>query len=198
VGKKKTKQGGVPRIFEFKDGKSDKFWEVSLDGNSHPVRSGRVGTDGQTKTKEFGDKEKAEASYQKLIGQKVKKGYVEVKQSEARSVNAIKAKSSLKEHAPFLDEIHNSPDEYGPYGVYADWLTERGDPRGEFIQLQWQLEDPKCKGPARKKIAATEKRGSRRENSTMDSRASVLSPNSLAGLLIQSKSISCGLNSRLC
>ncbi|HEY1551044.1 MAG TPA: TIGR02996 domain-containing protein [Kofleriaceae bacterium] len=29
-----------------------------------------------------------------------------------------------------------SPDDDTPRSVYADWLLERGDPRGEFIALQ--------------------------------------------------------------
>lgn len=35
-----------------------------------------------------------------------------------------------------LDEIAAAPDDDGPRTVYADWLLERGDPRGTFIALQ--------------------------------------------------------------
>lgn len=35
-----------------------------------------------------------------------------------------------------LAEIFAAPDDDGPRAVYADWLSERGDPRGEFITLQ--------------------------------------------------------------
>src|SRR5262245_49827440 len=38
--------------------------------------------------------------------------------------------------APFLDAIRAAPADDGPRLVYADWLEERGDPRGEFIRLQ--------------------------------------------------------------
>lgn len=33
-----------------------------------------------------------------------------------------------------------SPDDRAPYEVYADWLAERGDPRGEWIHVQLALE----------------------------------------------------------
>src|ERR1035438_10061962 len=33
------------------------------------------------------------------------------------------------------------PDDLAAHAAYADWLTEQGDPRGEFIQLQLALED---------------------------------------------------------
>ena len=65
------------RYFEYSDGKSNKFWEISVDGASHTVRYGRIGTDGTTKTKEFDDEDEAMADAQKLIAQKVKKGYEE-------------------------------------------------------------------------------------------------------------------------
>ncbi|MCG8421806.1 MAG: FHA domain-containing protein [Proteobacteria bacterium] len=35
-----------------------------------------------------------------------------------------------------LQMIHDNPDQIEPRLVYADWLRERGDPRGEFIALQ--------------------------------------------------------------
>lgn len=41
--------------------------------------------------------------------------------------------------SPFIDTIIANPDDDGPRLVYADWLEERGDPRGEFIRLQIQL-----------------------------------------------------------
>lgn len=38
-----------------------------------------------------------------------------------------------------LAAIVDAPDDDAPRLVYADWLQSRGDPRGEFIQLQCQL-----------------------------------------------------------
>ncbi|MBC7880087.1 MAG: WGR domain-containing protein, partial [Anaerolineae bacterium] len=65
------------RIFQFEDEKSKKFWAVSLDDKSHTVRYGRTGTAGQTQTKDFPSAEAAKLSYDKLVAEKVKKGYVE-------------------------------------------------------------------------------------------------------------------------
>jgi uncharacterized protein (TIGR02996 family) len=39
----------------------------------------------------------------------------------------------------FLKEIFARPDDDAPRLVYADWLEERGDPRGEFIRVQIEL-----------------------------------------------------------
>jgi uncharacterized protein (TIGR02996 family) len=42
-----------------------------------------------------------------------------------------------------LAAIYDAPDDDGPRLVYADYLTEKGDPRGEFIALQIRGGDPK-------------------------------------------------------
>jgi DNA ligase-1 len=65
------------RHFEFVVGKSSKFWEIAVEGTSVTVRFGRIGTNGQTQTKTFGDAAAAGAHAEKLIGEKTEKGYVE-------------------------------------------------------------------------------------------------------------------------
>jgi uncharacterized protein (TIGR02996 family) len=41
--------------------------------------------------------------------------------------------------AAFLQDIVNNPDDETVRLIYADWLTEQGNPRGEFIRIQMQL-----------------------------------------------------------
>lgn len=65
------------RRFEFVDGGSAKFWEITTSGNDVTVRFGRLGTQGQTQTKSFADAAAAARHAEKLIGEKTKKGYVE-------------------------------------------------------------------------------------------------------------------------
>jgi uncharacterized protein (TIGR02996 family) len=48
--------------------------------------------------------------------------------------------ASADVQAKFIAEIIANPDDDGPRLVYADWLTQRGDPRGELIVTQCQLE----------------------------------------------------------
>ena len=45
-------------------------------------------------------------------------------------------RASRKTADDFLREIWATPADDGPRAVFADWLSERGDPRGEFIALQ--------------------------------------------------------------
>jgi len=56
----------------------EKFWAIKRDGASFTVKYGKIGTDGQEKTKEFDDEAAAEKEYDKLVAEKTKKGYEEV------------------------------------------------------------------------------------------------------------------------
>ena len=62
--------------FELVDGKSSKFWEVSIDNADVTVRYGRIGSDGQIRVKSFDGEDAAQAHARKLISQKTGKGYV--------------------------------------------------------------------------------------------------------------------------
>ena len=68
---------GSPRRFEFVEGSSSKFWEVSVNGSDMTTRWGKIGTDGQSKTKSFANPDKAQAEMDKLIEEKTAKGYEE-------------------------------------------------------------------------------------------------------------------------
>jgi len=76
------------RRLVFNDGSSNKFWHIELDGSSHTVHFGRVGTAGQTQTKDFGDDAAARKAYDKLVGEKLKKGYVDDGTASAAAPNA--------------------------------------------------------------------------------------------------------------
>ncbi|MCA9115492.1 MAG: DUF4132 domain-containing protein [Planctomycetaceae bacterium] len=83
------------REFTFEEGSSRKFWNIERDGTSHTVQYGRLGTNGQTKTKDFPTEEKAKQSYDKLIAEKLKKGYVEAAaQSDSAGAGTPAKKSS--------------------------------------------------------------------------------------------------------
>jgi predicted DNA-binding WGR domain protein len=65
------------RSLRYTDEKSDKFWSIALTGCSHTVKYGRYGTDGQTQTKDFPSEDAARKSSDKLVAEKLKKGYVD-------------------------------------------------------------------------------------------------------------------------
>ena len=65
------------RYFEFIGGTSAKFWEVTVSHCEVTVRFGRLGTSGQIQTKTLDDAAAVQKHAEKLIGQKLEKGYVE-------------------------------------------------------------------------------------------------------------------------
>src|SRR4051794_36091905 len=54
----------------------------------------------------------------------------------------------------FLAAILAEPDNDAPRLIYADWLDERGDPRGEFIRVQCQLAQYPAERPLPPELAA--------------------------------------------
>jgi predicted DNA-binding WGR domain protein len=64
----------MPR-YEFSEGTSNKFWEINLSGKSFTTTYGKIGTGGQTTIKQFKSDADAKKEYDKLVAEKVKKGY---------------------------------------------------------------------------------------------------------------------------
>ena len=70
-------QNDNKRYFEFISGISSKFWEITLCENEFTVRYGRIGTNGQKTTNSFSSPALAKDAAQKIIQQKITKGYKE-------------------------------------------------------------------------------------------------------------------------
>ncbi|HEY7313824.1 MAG TPA: WGR domain-containing protein [Gemmataceae bacterium] len=136
------------RTFTFSDVKSHKFWNIDLQGDSFTVTYGRQGTAGQTQTKKFASAAAAQKEHDKLVKEKLAKGYVETTPS-------AKPKASLRE--ALEDALLANPDDLAAHMAYADYLQEQGDPRGEFIQVQLALEDESKSTAERKALQKREK-----------------------------------------
>ena len=128
-GGKAAKSSG--QYFEFVDGGSSKFWEVSLDGTAIKTRYGKIGSDGQETVKNHGNAGEARSEHDKLVAEKTKKGYKLVRGDVPAAATATHAHNAKLEAA-----IEADPDDPGAYVVYADWLQAQGDIRGELIVLQ--------------------------------------------------------------
>jgi predicted DNA-binding WGR domain protein len=68
------------RRFECTQGSARKFWQISHHGLEVTVSFGRIGTKGQTQVKQFATHARAQHELQKLIAEKIEKGYVEATQ----------------------------------------------------------------------------------------------------------------------
>jgi uncharacterized protein (TIGR02996 family) len=137
------------RTFTFSDATSHKFWNIELSGNGFTVTYGRVGTAGQTQTKTFASPSAAQKEHDKLVKEKLAKGYTETTPAAAGSGAALR--KALEE------AILDDPDERASYMAYADHLSEQGDPQGEFVQVQLALENEDLSPDERKRLRQREK-----------------------------------------
>lgn len=62
--------------FIYQDDKSHKFWHIDTNGTDLTVQYGKVGTTGQSQTKQFASAEECLKAADKLIAEKEKKGYI--------------------------------------------------------------------------------------------------------------------------
>ncbi|RTL43701.1 MAG: DUF4253 domain-containing protein [Candidatus Melainabacteria bacterium] len=83
------------RRFEYSAGGSDKFWEIQLDDNSFTVNYGRIGTNGLSSTKTFNSNQEAKNEHDKLVQEKLKKGYVEISGGSASTSPTKRSKDNL-------------------------------------------------------------------------------------------------------
>ena len=67
----------MKRRFEFVRGTSSKFWDVSVANCTVTICFGRIGTAGQSQTKDFASPAAAQQHADKMIAEKIRKGYLE-------------------------------------------------------------------------------------------------------------------------
>jgi uncharacterized protein (TIGR02996 family) len=71
-----------------------------------------------------------------------------------------RARASQKTAEDFLAQIYEQPDDDAIRKVFADWLQDRGDPRGELIALQYaRLEAPPTPAALRRERALLKEHG---------------------------------------
>jgi predicted DNA-binding WGR domain protein len=146
---RKTPQLAVAfRELFFQEGTSNKFWKIQLDGSAHTVIFGRIGTEGQHQTKEFDNDAAARKSFDKLVAEKLKKGYVD--SASGKKSTAASAKQTTK--AVSKPKSTAQPKGFDA-GVYDDVIA--------FLE---RVEDPKKRQMnARKRLTARQVEKLRRQ-----------------------------------
>ncbi len=110
----------MPR-YELSDGASNKFWEIELSGTSFTTRYGRIGATGQATAKSFPSAAEALREHDKLVAEKLKKGYRAVAAAGAmaatpaptekrkRAVTAVSRPASVATRASRAEPTRTSP-----------------------------------------------------------------------------------------
>jgi uncharacterized protein (TIGR02996 family) len=124
--------------------RDDRYWGIERQDCLVFVTRGYLGGRVKTLTKEFASPEKAEEETQRLVREKLAQRFVETTRALSPQRQALE------------DALVANPDDLASHMAYADWLSEQDDPRGEFIQVQLALEDPKRTREERKQLRKRE------------------------------------------
>ncbi len=125
--------------------KRNQFWEVLVQGNTTLVRFGSLGTDGKTVPHQFPDPQAAQADAQSRIASKLQVGY--------DLINPLPQAAKCPVNPELEAALLASPKNEETALVYADWLQNQGDPRGELIMVQ----HARAQAPSDKALAARER-----------------------------------------
>ena len=115
----------MKRCFIFKDGNSQKFWNIEVDGSGYVATYGKLGTEGQSTAKSYESAEKCEKEANKLIAEKLKKGYTEA------SEEAVKNEKNEGKKYAFSYES----EEQGAGAMAAKILNDKRLPELKYITV---------------------------------------------------------------
>lgn len=119
--------------FIYQDEKSHKFWDIETNGTDLTVQYGKVGTTGQSQTKQFLSEEECKKAADKLIAEKVKKGYNKLAGTLALPVELYE---NLLAVADYLEQ--NYPDDQLEINaVNEDGITAMEDCAGFEMPSQY-------------------------------------------------------------
>lgn len=124
------------RTFRLRTLFDEQFWNIDCQGPSLIREWGEVGTRGRRDTLELPSSEEARAECERLVAEKLAEGYKETTVTPRPAPAVVPPLQKALEEAIVAD-----PDDLAAHQAYADWLTEQGDPRGEFIRVQLALEE---------------------------------------------------------
>lgn len=146
------------RYFIYQEKESNKFWEIQFWDNGFRTFWGKVGTAGRFKIQEFDNLPKCEKEVEKLINEKLSKGYIEQTKSvrflEAdvlADIHEFEEHKEIKVH-PLAKKLMNEQflwsniEETSPFGsddgsdtfwFYRDWIQE--NPKGKAIEFLKEL-----------------------------------------------------------
>jgi predicted DNA-binding WGR domain protein len=127
----------MKKHLKYIDGTSDKFWEIEVIGSNYTVTYGKNGTSGTVQSKSFGSDEECLKMAEKILAEKVKKGY-----SESGEVDmASKPKSARTKNADEVIEEYDSIIKSKKISTLLPFLKEKS--KGNIDALKKHIK--KCK-----------------------------------------------------
>ena len=117
----------------FDNGQSRKFWSYTLRGKKQTLRHGRIGTKGRETSKVFPSLSAAKAATEKLVDQKIVKGYVQVNPSQLKIVRPKGKRAATEAQVSKLEKRLDTrlPNEYRKF-----LLTQNGgEPEPDHVSV---------------------------------------------------------------
>ncbi len=125
----------MKRYFTYKDEKSDKFWSVEIQNNEVTTIFGKIGTAGSSNIKVFGDAETANKEANKLIKEKIKKGYTEIYDLQIMKFGENEFWSLIERAKSKAEDTNNQIE------ILTELLASRtNEDIIEFGNIFWQLQ----------------------------------------------------------
>jgi len=136
VATRRPRPTAIQRL-ERGEGEQRVFWEITQFGDRLVLRSGKWLAPGRTSEKLFDDKAAASVAFEKAIADKRADGFSEPAPKE---VIGASSRHGVSARNPELEAlIAEDPADLSRYLIYADWLQQQGDPRGELITVHHKL-----------------------------------------------------------
>ncbi|EMO22497.1 leucine rich repeat protein [Leptospira santarosai str. HAI134] len=80
----------MKKYLTYQDEGSNKFWSIDVSGSTFTVTFGKVGSSGQSSVKTFHDEQECLKEAEKLLREKLKKGYLETEWPEQKAEAVLK------------------------------------------------------------------------------------------------------------
>lgn len=115
------------------DKKPGLFWTIERDGATVSIRTGKIGYDGRATTTVLPSTDEAKRFFEAAIDTQQRAGF-------SAPTPATQSKKGVIVRNPDLEsDIRATPDDPAPYLVYADWLQQAGNARGDLIAVEYGL-----------------------------------------------------------
>lgn len=124
----------MKKHLKYVDGTSDKFWQIEVSGTQYTVTYGKNGTTGTSQTKVFNDDAECLKTAEKLLADKIKKGY-----SEDGDINILGTPKVVPAKKTNTDEILAAYDtiiKYKDFGRLLPFLKENSKGNIEVLKKQ--------------------------------------------------------------
>jgi uncharacterized protein (TIGR02996 family) len=143
------------RTFTIGEGRSQRFWNIDLHGDSFTVSWGRGGGAGQSRGKRFASASAARQAHDTLIAEKTADGYVETTGQAAPGRPPASVREALER------AIIDDPSDTVAHMAYADWLSEQPSPldaaQAELMRIQLAQEDDSISAAELRSLYARDK-----------------------------------------